>query len=285
MSGRRSSSADGTPTGTAGGASLIGATAMANVEAGLPTRMAMACSSDERAHGHVHRLRPRRLQHRLGLCHVGLRRDAAAEPVLGQLQRLLERLDRGIEQLPIAIDAAQREVVDRELSVQAEARRLEIGGARLRRRLAGGDGAVDASPDVGFVRDLDRQDEVVRGLMKGRAPDDCPMPGNASTEGATSTVGNRLARVPRTSARACANWASAAFRVWLETSICCSSALRSGSPNSSHQLPRSRSSAGCAVFQFGVFAEGRRDLDGRLHVLHRRRAGGERDHAPPARQA
>src|SRR4051794_34052065 len=68
-------------------------------------------------------------------------------------------------------------------------------------------------------------------------------------DGVTSTVGNRLARVPRTSARACANCASAARSVWFETSICCSSALRSASPNSSHQLPRSWSSAGCAVFQ------------------------------------
>src|SRR3954447_16065164 len=68
-------------------------------------------------------------------------------------------------------------------------------------------------------------------------------------DGTTSTVGNRLAREPRTSARACANCASAARSVWFDTSICCSSALRSGSPNSSHQLPRSWSSAGCAVFQ------------------------------------
>src|SRR3954467_10846165 len=68
-------------------------------------------------------------------------------------------------------------------------------------------------------------------------------------DGTTSTVGKRLARVPRTSARACANCASAARSVWLDTSICCSSALRSASPNSCHQLPRSWSSAGCAVFQ------------------------------------
>ena len=56
------------------------------------------------------------------------------------------------------------------------------------------------------------------------------------------------ARVPETRACACRKRASAARRVWLETSTCAASALSSGSSNTSHHLPRAISSRGCAFF-------------------------------------
>ena len=55
----------------------------------------------------IDRLCPRRFQHGLGLRDVGLRGDAAAEAVLRQFERFLERLHRRIQQLPIPVDAAQ----------------------------------------------------------------------------------------------------------------------------------------------------------------------------------
>ena len=44
MSGRRSSSSDGTPTGIAGGVAVSGAGGNENVDGGSPNSSAMACS-------------------------------------------------------------------------------------------------------------------------------------------------------------------------------------------------------------------------------------------------
>ena len=49
MSGRRSSSSEGTPTGIGGGATVMGFTGMEKFVAALPTSMAMACSYWARA--------------------------------------------------------------------------------------------------------------------------------------------------------------------------------------------------------------------------------------------
>src|SRR5437867_11053587 len=72
------------------------------------------------------------------------------------------------------------------------------------------------------------------------------------TDGAAVTVGNNCALACLTSARAERKLAKAAAMFWLETSICSSSALSSGSLNISHHLPRITSSIGCAVFQLFV---------------------------------
>ena len=78
-------------------------------------------------------------------------------------------------------------------------------------------------------------DAATRTAEVGRLPESS----DRDADGATSTCGKRPALVPRTIARACANCAAAARSVWFEISICRSSALSAGSPNSSHQSPRS----------------------------------------------
>src|SRR5262245_43743342 len=90
-------------------------------------------------HGHVNRLSTRRLELRLGLSDVEAGGEAAAEAVLRQLERLRVRGDRAVENLLIAVEPAQREVVDRELGLQAQARRLDV----RRDRLGGGAGDLD----------------------------------------------------------------------------------------------------------------------------------------------
>ena len=222
MSGRRSSSSDGTPAGTAGGASLSGATAIEKRRRRLADQHRDRVLERRAPHVDVHRLRPRRLELRLGLRDVGLRGDAALEAVLRQLERLLERLDRGVEQLAIAIDAAQREVVGGELGVQAEPRGFEIGGARLRVRRGWRSTALWMRPHTSASYDTSTGSrKSLYGLVERRAGAVARLLGARRPTGATSTVGNRLARVPRTRARACANCASAACSVWFETSICC----------------------------------------------------------------
>ena len=65
----------------------------------------------------------------------------------------------------------------------------------------------------------------------------------------TSTTGQSAARAASVAAVASRTRAAAAAIVWLETSTCASSALRSASLNASHHVPRGASSAGCATFQ------------------------------------
>ena len=52
--------------------------------------------------------------------------------------------------------------------MEAQPRRFDIGGARLRGGLAGADRAVNASPYVHFVRDVARQQDVRVRVMKRR---------------------------------------------------------------------------------------------------------------------
>src|SRR5215469_3222462 len=66
--------------------------------------------------------------------------------------------------------------------------------------------------------------------------------------GATAMVGNSAARLYFTVARASRKRASAAFRSWLETATCSSSAFSGASPKISHQAPRGKSARGFAVF-------------------------------------
>jgi hypothetical protein len=68
--------------------------------------------------------------------------------------------------LAVAIDPSQREVVGRQLRVQTEARRFDVGRTGLRGGATRADGAVNPSPHVSLVRHLDRQDEVVAGLVE-----------------------------------------------------------------------------------------------------------------------
>ena len=68
-------------------------------------------------------------------------------------------------------------------------------------------------------------------------------------EAPAPTVGKRPARACSASACACRKFASAARMFWFEMSTRAASALSSGSPNISHQRPRSIASRGSARFQ------------------------------------
>ena len=95
MSGRRSSSADGTPIGiTAAAASSATAGGIDTLAGGLPMRMAIACSNCARATPTSISCARVDVELRLRLRHVGARRDAGVEAILRQLQRLLDRASR-----------------------------------------------------------------------------------------------------------------------------------------------------------------------------------------------
>ena len=91
------------------------------------------------------------------------RGDPLVVTVDGQLQRLLVGGDGRVQQLPLGIEPAELEVVDRQLRLHAERHRLEIRGARLRDRAVRLHVAPDAAPHVRLVREINRQLIVERG--------------------------------------------------------------------------------------------------------------------------
>ena len=179
----------------------------------------------------------------------------------------------------IAIDAAQREVVDRELGVEAEARRLEVGGARLRGR------AARARRRCGCVprrRLRTRRRPAGRSrspawwnVDAGRLPDGSARADRRDDVDLSGT-GRRACRArARAPARTAPRPPSASGS---RRRSAASSALSSGSPNSSHQSPRSavvgrlrrsssrrfrgrparRSTVGATYFVFGAQADAAR---------------------------
>src|SRR5262252_4467517 len=76
------------------------------------------------------------------------------------------RVDRARQDLLLAIEAAEREVVDRELGVQTEARGLQVGGGCLGCRAVCLDDAVQPTPYIRLVRGVDRQHDVGIGVVK-----------------------------------------------------------------------------------------------------------------------
>ncbi len=112
-------------------------------------------------------------QLRLGLQHVGLGNHARGVAVLRDLQRALEAFDRAREQLGFEVGLAQREVVARELAFGRQARRRDVGGARLLARARALDGAADAAPEVRRPVAVER-DAVARPRPRRRRPGDAP---------------------------------------------------------------------------------------------------------------
>ena len=105
----------------------------------------------------------------LGLDHVGPGGHAARIPVSSQLERLREGVDRRVQQLPLGVEGLQLEVVLRQLSLEAQPDRLEVGRARLGAGLAGLDRAADPAPEVWFPRHGERKGEV-RPRSRGHVP-------------------------------------------------------------------------------------------------------------------
>ena len=114
----------------------------------------------------IDRVSSRGLELRLRLRHVAARGNASVVAVRRQIERLLECLDRVLEQRRLRVEGADLEVVGGDLGVYAEAHVLEVGGARLHTGAAGRDALSHASPHVSFVRGIDRHRVGVAGLRR-----------------------------------------------------------------------------------------------------------------------
>ncbi len=157
ISGRRSSSCDGMPTGITGGV-LVKATG-GRLQA---LRRATHQHGDGMfeggaLHAYADVLSARGFELRSRLRHFGAGAQAAIEAILRQVERLLISHQRLIQQLLLRVEAAQFEVVDGQFGMQAEANGFQIGGAGLGLFAGGGDGAMNAAPGVQLVIDVDRQ--------------------------------------------------------------------------------------------------------------------------------
>ena len=118
-------------------------------------------------HGRVNQLRARAFQLRAGLLDVELRGHALIETVHCELELFLIVPDGAFQQRVGGVAAAQFEVIGGEFGLRAEAGSLQIGGAGLRREGVGRNLIADASPGVGFVRELEGDLEVAN--TPGRA--------------------------------------------------------------------------------------------------------------------
>ena len=164
MSGRLSSSSDGSPAGTAAGR-FCSLTAMPRrIGPGLrPSSTESSFSFAEISRSSVELDRLDALELRLGLAEVQLSGDAALEAVLGELHGLAARLDRVTRDLEPEVGVAQLEVGPGHVRDQRE----HGGAARLLRaqeeRLLRLGGAADAAEEVELPRDVGG-DGVDRGL-------------------------------------------------------------------------------------------------------------------------
>ena len=116
-------------------------------------------------HGDIRGLHLRRFQLRLRLRHIGLRRGAAFEAIDRELQGFLEGLDRVIEEPLLCVGAAQLEIIERELCLNAESGGFQVAGGCLRFFAGGSHAAADPSPQVDLVGYVAGQKKVA-----GRGP-------------------------------------------------------------------------------------------------------------------
>ena len=162
----------------------------------------------------VGRLNPRGVELGLRLRDVDTRRDALVVPRRGELHGTFVGRHRRFEQRDLRIEPAQLEVVHRQLGLAAEERRLHVGARRLRAGDARLDIAPHAAPEIGLVREVDRQLVVRRSCRRRPARslvvDDAR---DLVAEAPAVTVGKRSARALRIAARAARNCASACATV------------------------------------------------------------------------
>ncbi len=124
ISGRRSSSSEGTLAGMSG----IAIVEMLGGERKLRRRLADEYRDrvfELRAlHADVDRLRLRALQLRLRLHDIDVRRDTRVIAVARELERFLERGHGVVEQLALLVEHAQLEIIEGELRLRQQAHRL-----------------------------------------------------------------------------------------------------------------------------------------------------------------
>ena len=117
----------------------------------MPIRTAIACSSCA-LHAGIDRLGLSALQLRFRLHHVLLRCNARRVTIAGELERPIESRGGIVEHLLLRVEDTQLKIVGSELGLRREARRREIGRARLRARRARLERAAQASPEIEFPR-------------------------------------------------------------------------------------------------------------------------------------
>ena len=161
MSGRRSSSAEGTRIGTRGTPSASLPCGIVRLVGGRPVSTAIACSFCARATPTLTCLRLRRQFERLGGDDVGLRGRPRVVLVLRDFERVLVLLDRVVEQIGERVGLAQLHVGERERRLRRQRRVGEVGGARLGRRALLLDRAPRLAPDVERPRAADLGVELV----------------------------------------------------------------------------------------------------------------------------
>ncbi len=134
MSGRRSSSVEGSRTGGCGAVSARSRWEIDTSAGGLPISTAMACSFCLRATSTLISCACADEQQRLRGDDVGLGRRAGVVLILRDLQRALVLLDGVGEQVAQRIGLAQLHIGERQRRLRRQRGVGEIGGARLRRR-------------------------------------------------------------------------------------------------------------------------------------------------------
>ncbi len=100
------------------------------------------------------------LQLRLRLGHIGFGRRASFEAIDRKLQRVPVAFHGVVQKLLLCIRAAQLEVVQRQVGMQAEVYCLQIAGGGLRFLACRRDGPAHTTPHVHFIRQIERQHKI-----------------------------------------------------------------------------------------------------------------------------
>ena len=258
MSGRRSRSSEGMPTGVAGGFASSSLCRKGECRCRLTNQDSNGVFILGAQDSEVGVLSLCRSQLGLGLRHSLVITEAGSILALGQIQSVLVSDYSGVEYLLERVLCAKFIVIHREFRLFAQAHILQIGGAGLRRVDIGPYAAPNMSPEIGFPRGIKRQ-RVICERFDAQLPKNLPVckppywPGDGREFmmlGLVETVGKYCDRACLTRARAARKLAAAAAMFWFEETAFSSSSLSWGSWNASHHLPRIAASFGRAIFHW-----------------------------------
>ena len=244
MSGRRCTRADGRASGIAGGSARQGRRGNREGRRELADEDGDGVLELRALHAEIDELRARGLHLLLRLCHVASSGHARVVAVGGQVQCLLERVDRRLQQRRLGVDRPHLQIVGRDLGVHAEPDTLEVGGARLHSRASGGDALAHPSPHVRLVRRIDRQHVLGCGLRRNhlvRARGRHALPGDRRIHGDGRRIRRAVLRIERPRLL---ELRRRLLHGLARTSTAASSAFNAGSPKSVHQSPLTAASAG-----------------------------------------
>ena len=166
MSGLRSSSSDGTPTGTGGGKTLQCSRRNRDLRGRFADQNSDGVFKRRALYTKIHQLRLHSVQLRLRLGHVEVRRDSDLEPVLRQREVFLIGRLRAREQLRFAITAVESEIILREFGLIEQSRVGHFGRQGLGGRGAGRHAAADVSPEIRLPGNVERQIEAYGSVFR-----------------------------------------------------------------------------------------------------------------------